>query len=161
MLPKLVEYIKQESRIIPVLFMCVNSGSKKILDIEGHKNIENDLLFLLNNSNIKICPYLIVGSPEEEIEDFNFTIKWVEKHKDILIGAIILPYTVNGVGNCNQTIASDELIRRVLVLKDTVMDNSVNEIKSSISLELLKNVLQISVSGEDHKFYKRYGFDCL
>lgn len=153
-LKELVQYIKSESRIIPILYMCVNSGSQKILNIEGHKNIENDLNKLLKDTNIKIIPYLIVGSPEETEEDFNLTINWVKEHKDILLGAIILPYTANGIGNCNQTISSEELIKRLAKLNEVILNNDINNI--NIPISLLRNIVETSICGEDHKFYERY-----
>ena len=56
-LEKLVKYIIEESRIIPILYMCINSGSQKILNIEGHYNITNNLIAVLKYTNIKIVPY--------------------------------------------------------------------------------------------------------
>ena len=72
----------------------------------------------LNLTNIKVIAYLIVGSPEEEREDFEATIEWVKKHRDILLTSIILPYTINGVGNCNQTISAEELKWRLSELEE-------------------------------------------
>lgn len=155
-LKDVVEYIQTESRIFPVLFMCVNSGSPKILDIEGHKNINNDLVALLSNTNISLISYLIVGSPEEEREDFELTVKWVEKHKDILLGAIILPYTRNGIGNCNQDITPDELKWRLSYLNDVVIKNSINKNNTNVSNPILKNIAEIALCGEDNTIYKKY-----
>ena len=136
--------------------MCVNSGSSKILDIEGHKNINNDLVALLSNTNISLISYLIVGSPEEEREDFELTVKWVEKHKDILLGAIILPYTRNGIGNCNQDITPDELKWRLSYLNDVVIKNSINKNNTNVSNPILKNIAEIALCGEDNTIYKKY-----
>lgn len=155
-LGSIIEYIKSESRIIPVLYLCINSGSQKILDIEGHKNVYNDLIALLKNTNIRIIPYLIVGSPEETQQDFEDTIKWVEAHKDIILGSIILPYTANGIGNCNQTISSEELIERLIILDQVICNNSVTTNTTNISIPLLKNIIEVSICGEDHDFYKKY-----
>lgn len=160
-LKDLVNYVKEESRIVPMLYMCINSGSPKILNIEGHKNIDNDLNLLLKNTNIRLIPYLIVGSPEETEQDFKLTIEWVKTHKDILLGVAVLPYTRNGVGNCNQTITPDDLIRRLIVLKNIILEYSISKNNTNLSKELLKNLVEISVCGEDHTFYRRYGFDCL
>ena len=155
-LKNLVEYMKEEPRILPVLYICINSGSQKILDIEGHKNINNDLNEILLKTNIKIIPYLIVGSPEEDESDFNETIKWVENHRDIILGAIILPYTVNGIGNCNQTISIKELMNRLNKLNEIVLNNSIKDSNIDLSKSLLKNILEVAICGEDHRFYRRY-----
>lgn len=160
-LKDLVEYMTNEPRIIPVLYMCVNSGSQKILNIEGHKNFDNNLISLLKSTNIKVVAYLIVGSPEEEREDFEATIEWVKKHRDILLTSIILPYTINGVGNCNQTISAEELKWRLSELHDTVLKYSIIKNNTDIPAPILKNILEVSIYGEDHTFYRRYGFDCL
>ena len=155
-LSDIINYIKFESRIIPVLYLCVNSGSQKILDIEGHKNVKNDLVSLLKDTNIRIVPYLIVGSPEETKQDFEDTIKWVEYHRDILLGAIILPYTANGIGNCNQTITDIELINRLIQLNKVVFNNSITYNNTELSIPLLKNIIETAICGEDHEFYKKY-----
>lgn len=153
-LEKLVKYIIEESRIIPILYMCINSGSQKILNIEGHYNITNNLIALLKDTNIKIVPYLIVGSPEEELEDFELTIDWVKKHKDLLFGAIVLPYTNNGIGNCNLTISTNELKRRLKKLDDIVLELCHYENNTSLSNTKLLNLIEVAICGEDHEFYK-------
>ena len=72
------------------------------------------------------------------------------------MGAIILPYTVNGIGNCNQTISSKELINRLNKLNKMLLNNSIETFETNISKSLLKNILEVAICGEDHKFYRRY-----
>lgn len=158
-LPELISYLVCEPRIIPVLYMCINSGSAKILKIEGHFGMRNNLKQLLQNTSIKIIPYLIVGSPEETETDFKCTLNWIEEHRSLLAGAIILPYTKNGIGNCNQTISEMDLISRLVQLNDFVLSRI--DIPNTEDYLALRNLLEVSICGEDHTFYRRYGFDCI
>lgn len=153
-LNQLVKYIDNEIRIVPILYLCINSGSPKILNLENHV-IKNDLKKILNNSKVCIIPYLVVGSPDETDEDFNLTLAWVNEHKDFLLGAIILPYTKNGIKDEGEIISCEKLKTRIKTLATVVTEVSIHSVSLvNLSKNFLKNLVGIAVCGEDHTYYK-------
>ncbi len=83
---EMIDVIKKYKNIMPYIHLPIQSGSNKILKLMGRKYTKEEYLILYNKlrKNIKdvsITTDIIVGFPNETEEDFEETLKIIEKCK--------------------------------------------------------------------------------
>ena len=84
----LLECYKNSKKLMPLVHLPVQSGSNKILKLMNRKHKIEDYIFIYDflkkiNSKIEFSSDFIIGYPGEEIEDFENTIKLIDKIKFI------------------------------------------------------------------------------
>ena len=84
----LLDCYKNSKKLMPLVHLPVQSGSNKILKLMNRKHKIEDYIFIYDflkkiNSKIEFSSDFIIGYPGEEIEDFENTIKLIDKIKFI------------------------------------------------------------------------------
>ena len=84
----LLDCYKNSKKLMPLVHLPVQSGSNKILKLMNRKHKVEDYIFIFEflkeiNSKIEFSSDFIIGYPGEEMEDFENTIKLIDKIKFI------------------------------------------------------------------------------
>ena len=84
----LIEVYRYSKKLMPLVHLPVQSGSNKILDHMNRKHTINEYLKIFEklkkiNSNIQFSSDFIIGYPGEENEDFEDTLKLIQRIKFI------------------------------------------------------------------------------
>ncbi len=84
----LLDCYKNSKKLMPFVHLPIQSGSNKILKLMNRKHKVEDYIFVFNylkeiNSQIEFSSDFIIGYPGEEIEDFESTIRLIDKIKFI------------------------------------------------------------------------------
>ena len=84
----LIEVYRYSKKLMPLVHLPVQSGSNKILDHMNRKHTINEYIKVFEklkkiNSNIQFSSDFIIGYPGEENEDFEDTLKLIERIKFI------------------------------------------------------------------------------
>tara|TARA_B100000902_G_scaffold30319_1_gene36301 strand:+ start:4526 stop:5854 length:1329 start_codon:yes stop_codon:yes gene_type:complete len=84
----LIEVYRYSKKLMPLVHLPVQSGSNKILDHMNRKHTINEYLKVFEklkkiNSNIQFSSDFIIGYPGEENEDFEDTLKLIQRIKFI------------------------------------------------------------------------------
>ena len=82
----LINVYKKSSKLMPLVHLPVQSGSNKILKLMNRKHTIEDYLNVYDklkkiNNNIEFSSDFIIGYPEENEDDFQKTMKLIEKVK--------------------------------------------------------------------------------
>jgi tRNA-2-methylthio-N6-dimethylallyladenosine synthase len=80
----LIEVYKFSKKLMPLVHLPVQSGSNKILDLMNRKHTINDYLRIFDkfkeiNSKIEFSSDFIIGYPGEEKQDFEDTLKLIQR----------------------------------------------------------------------------------
>ncbi len=84
----LLDCYKNSKKLMPLVHLPIQSGSNKILKLMNRKHNVEDYIFIYDflkeiNSKIEFSSDFIIGYPGEEIEDFENTIKLIDRIKFI------------------------------------------------------------------------------
>jgi len=80
----LINFYKKSKKIMPLVHLPVQSGSNKILKLMNRKHTIEEYLQIYEklkkiNSNIEFSSDFIIGYPNENDDDFNYTMDLIEK----------------------------------------------------------------------------------
>ena len=84
----LLDCYKNSKKLMPLVHLPIQSGSNKILKLMNRKHKVEDYILVFNflkeiNSQIEFSSDFIIGYPGEEMEDFENTIKLIDRIKFI------------------------------------------------------------------------------
>jgi tRNA-2-methylthio-N6-dimethylallyladenosine synthase len=80
----LINVYKKSNKLMPLVHLPVQSGSNKILKLMNRKHTIEEYLIIYEklkkiNSNIEFSSDFIIGYPEENDDDFKYTMELIEK----------------------------------------------------------------------------------
>ncbi len=149
----MINVIKKYSNIMPYIHLPLQSGSDKILKLMGRRYTKEDYLNLYNKlkealPNCSITTDIIVGFPNEQEEDFNETLKVVNKCKfDSAFTFIFSPREGTPAAKMEDNILLVEKERRLYLLNDLI--NKYSKEANDRYLNKIVPVLLESVSEKD------------
>ena len=82
----LINVYRKSAKLMPLVHLPVQSGSNKILKLMNRKHTIEEYLVIYEklkkiNSNIEFSSDFIIGYPEENDDDFNYTMELIKKIK--------------------------------------------------------------------------------
>lgn len=123
---EMIEIIKKYDNIMPYIHLPLQSGSNNILKLMGRRYTKESYLKLFEKlkktiPNVSITTDIIVGFPNETLDDFNETLEVVNKCKfDSAFTFIFSPREGTPAAKMNDSISLEEKNRRLYELNEVV-----------------------------------------
>ncbi len=132
----LINVYKTSKKLMPLVHLPVQSGSNKILGLMNRKHtIEEYLIIYENlkkiNSNIEFSSDFIIGYPEESDDDFNKTMKLVEKIKFINSYSFVFSPRPGTVAADLDLVDKNKSKKRLEIIQKELFKNQIEKNKSS------------------------------
>jgi len=131
----LIEVYKTSEKLMPLVHLPVQSGSNKILKLMNRKHTIEEYLSTFDklkeiNSNIEFSSDFIIGYPGEEDQDFNDTIRLIERIKFINSYSFIFSPRPGTVAENLDLIAKKISIERLEKIQTILFKNQIEMNKS-------------------------------
>ena len=134
----LINFYKKSKKLMPLVHLPVQSGSNKILKLMNRKHTIEEYFEVYEklkaiNSNIEFSSDFIIGYPEENDEDFNSTIKLVEKINFINSYSFIFSPRPGTVAADLNLVNKDKSKERLEIIQKRLFNNQIKKNKSLVS----------------------------
>jgi len=134
----LINFYKKSKKLMPLVHLPVQSGSNKILKLMNRKHTIEEYIEVYEklkaiNSNIEFSSDFIIGYPEENDEDFNSTIKLVEKINFINSYSFIFSPRPGTVAADLNLVNKDKSKERLEIIQKRLFNNQIKKNKSLVS----------------------------
>ena len=134
----LINFYKKSKKLMPLVHLPVQSGSNKILKLMNRKHTIEEYFEVYKklkaiNSNIEFSSDFIIGYPEENDEDFNSTIKLVEKINFINSYSFIFSPRPGTVAADLNLVNKDKSKERLEIIQKRLFNNQIKKNKSLVS----------------------------
>ena len=143
---EMIEIIKKYDNIMPYIHLPLQSGSNNILKLMGRRYTKESYLKLFEKlkktiPNVSITTDIIVGFPNETLDDFNETIEVVNKCKfDSAFTFIFSPREGTPAAKMNDSISLEEKNRRLYELNEVVnkyaLENNMKYLNQTVKVLL-------------------------
>ena len=153
----LIEIYKTSSKLMPLVHLPVQSGSNKILELMNRKHTIEEYLKIYEklkeiNSNIKFSSDFIIGYPKESEDDFDKTIKLIEKIEFINSYSFIFSPRPGTVAANLDLVDKEISQKRLEIIQKRLFENQIN-----INKSLEKKVLNVLVENRMKDGKKLFG----
>ena len=134
----LINFYKKSKKLMPLVHLPVQSGSNKILKLMNRKHTIEEYFEVYEklkaiNSKIEFSSDFIIGYPEESDEDFNSTIKLVEKINFINSYSFIFSPRPGTVAADLNLVNKDKSKERLEIIQKRLFNNQIKKNKSLVS----------------------------
>ncbi len=143
---EMIEIIKKYDNIMPYIHLPLQSGSNNILKLMGRRYTKESYLKLFEKlkktiPNVSITTDIIVGFPNETLDDFNETLEVVNKCKfDSAFTFIFSPREGTPAVKMNDSISLEEKNRRLYELNEVVnkyaLENNMKYLNQTVKVLL-------------------------
>ena len=143
---EMIEIIKKYDNIMPYIHLPLQSGSNNILKLMGRRYTKESYLKLFEKlkkaiPNVSITTDIIVGFPNETLDDFNETLEVVNKCKfDSAFTFIFSPREGTPAAKMNDSISLEEKNRRLYELNEVVnkyaLENNMKYLNKTVKVLL-------------------------
>lgn len=143
---EMIEIIKKYDNIMPYIHLPLQSGSNNILKLMGRRYTKESYLKLFEKlkktiPNVSITTDIIVGFPNETLDDFNETLEVVNKCKfDSAFTFIFSPREGTPAAKMNDSISLEEKNRRLYELNEVVnkyaLENNMKYLNQTVKVLL-------------------------
>ncbi len=143
---EMIEIIKKYDNIMPYIHLPLQSGSNNILKLMGRRYTKESYLKLFEKlkktiPNVSITTDIIVGFPNETLDDFNETLEVVNKCKfDSAFTFIFSPREGTPAAKMNDSISLEEKNRRLHELNEVVnkyaLENNMKYLNQTVKVLL-------------------------
>ena len=153
----LIEIYKTSSKLMPLVHLPVQSGSNKILELMNRKHTIDEYLKVYEklkeiNPKIKFSSDFIIGYPKESEEDFDKTIKLIEKIEFINSYSFIFSPRPGTVAANLDLVDKEISQKRLEIIQKRLFENQIN-----INKSLEKKVLNVLVENRMKDGKKLFG----
>jgi tRNA-2-methylthio-N6-dimethylallyladenosine synthase len=154
----LINVYKKSTKLMPLVHLPVQSGSNKILKLMNRKHTIEEYLMIYEklkkiNPNIEFSSDFIIGYPEENDDDFKFTLELIEKVKFINSYSFIFSPRPGTVAAGRELVDKEKSKERLKLIQKKLIEN---QIKKNKSLEgKILNVLVENKMKDGIKFFGR------
>ena len=149
---EMLDIIAKYDNIMPYIHLPLQSGSSKILKLMGRRYTKEEYITLFNKiktriPNAAITTDIIVGFPNETIEDFNETLDVVEKCKfDSAFTFIFSPRIGTPASRMQDNITLEEKEKRLYKLNELI-----NKHSKEANDKYLNRVVPVLIEGISEK----------
>jgi len=131
----LINVYKKSSKLMPLVHLPVQSGSNKILKLMNRKHTIEDYLNVYDklkkiNNNIEFSSDFIIGYPEENEDDFQKTMKLIEKVKFTNSYSFIFSPRPGTVAADLDLVDKKKSNERLEIIQKKLFDNQIEKNKS-------------------------------
>ena len=131
----LINVYKKSSKLMPLVHLPVQSGSNKILKLMNRKHTIEDYLDVYDklkkiNNNIEFSSDFIIGYPEENEDDFQKTMKLIEKVKFTNSYSFIFSPRPGTVAADLDLVDKKKSNERLEIIQKKLFDNQIEKNKS-------------------------------
>ena len=143
---EMIEIIKKYDNIMPYIHLPLQSGSNNILKLMGRRYTKESYLKLFEKlkktiPNVSITTDIIIGFPNETLDDFNETLEVVNKCKfDSAFTFIFSPREGTPAAKMNDSISLEEKNRRLYELNEVVnkyaLENNMKYLNQTVKVLL-------------------------
>ena len=131
----LVEIYKYSKKLMPLIHLPVQSGSDKILRLMNRKHTIDEYLKIVDrlkkiNSSIEFSSDFIIGYPGEDENDFNQTLKLIQKIKFINSYSFIFSPRPGTAASKLKLVDKDLSAKRLSLIQEELFKNQNNMNKS-------------------------------
>ena len=148
----MIKVIKENENVLPYIHLPVQSGSNRILKLMGRKYTKESYLELVkklkeNIKDLSLTTDIIVGFPNETIEDFNETLDIVNECKyDLAYTFIYSPRVGTPAANIKDNVTKEEKEERLQILNDLI-----NKYSKESNDRMLNKTLSVLIDGKSEK----------
>ena len=149
---EMIDVIARNKNVMPYVHLPLQSGSDRILKLMGRRYTKDEYLTLFNKikekvDNVSITTDIIVGFPNETIEDYNDTLDVVNKCKyDSAFTFIYSPREGTPAAKMIDKISKEEKEQRLYKLNDLINNYSLLNNK-----KYLNRTVEVLVEGINEK----------
>ena len=153
----LIDIYKNSNKLMPLVHLPVQSGSNKILELMNRQHTIEEYLVIYEklkkiNTKIEFSSDFIIGYPEENNNDFEDTIKLIEKIKFINSYSFIFSPRPGTVAADLKLIDSDKSKERLEIIQQKLFKNQIEKNKM-----LEKTVVEVLVENQMKDKIKLFG----
>ena len=131
----LINIYKKSKKLMPLVHLPVQSGSNKILKLMNRKHTIEEYLLIYErlkkiNSNIEFSSDFIIGYPEEDDDDFKYTMELIEKIRFINSYSFIFSPRPGTVAADLELVDKKKSKERLEIIQKKLFENQINKNKS-------------------------------
>ena len=131
----LINIYKKSKKLMPLVHLPVQSGSNKILKLMNRKHTIEEYLLIYErlkkiNSNIEFSSDFIIGYPEENDDDFKYTMELIEKIRFINSYSFIFSPRPGTVAADLELVDKKKSKERLEIIQEKLFENQINKNKS-------------------------------
>ena len=131
----LINVYKKSTKLMPLVHLPVQSGSNKILKQMNRKHTMEEYLIIYKklkkiNPNIEFSSDFIIGYPEENDDDFKYTMKLIEKVGFINSYSFIFSPRPGTVAADLELVDKKKSKERLEIIQKKLFENQINKNKS-------------------------------
>ena len=131
----LINIYKKSKKLMPLVHLPVQSGSNKILKLMNRKHTIEEYLLIYErlkkvNSNIEFSSDFIIGYPEENDDDFKYTMELIEKIKFVNSYSFIFSPRPGTVAADLELVDKKKSKERLEIIQEKLFENQINKNKS-------------------------------
>jgi tRNA-2-methylthio-N6-dimethylallyladenosine synthase len=131
----LINIYKNSAKLMPLVHLPVQSGSNKILKLMNRKHTIEEYLVIYEklkriNSNIEFSSDFIIGYPEENDDDFNYTMELIEKVRFIHSYSFIFSPRPGTIAADLELVDKKKSKKRLEIIQKKLFENQINKNKS-------------------------------
>jgi len=131
----LIEVYNKSIKLMPLVHLPVQSGSNKILRLMNRKHTIEEYLMIYEklkkiNSNIEFSSDFIIGYPEENDDDFEYTMALIEKIKFTNSYSFIFSPRPGTVAADLTLVDKKKSKERLQIIQKKLFENQINKNKS-------------------------------
>ncbi|MDA7582896.1 tRNA (N6-isopentenyl adenosine(37)-C2)-methylthiotransferase MiaB [Candidatus Pelagibacter sp.] len=131
----LINVYKKSKKLMPLVHLPVQSGSNKILKLMNRKHTIEEYLVIYEklkkiNSNIEFSSDFIIGYPEENDEDFKYTMDLIEKVRFTNSYSFIFSPRPGTVAADLGLVDKKKSKERLEIIQKKLFENQINKNKS-------------------------------
>ena len=131
----LINVYKKSTKLMPLVHLPVQSGSNKILKLMNRKHTIEEYLIIYEklkkiNPNIEFSSDFIIGYPEENDDDFKYTMRLIEKIRFINSYSFIFSPRPGTVAADLELVDKKKSKERLEIIQRKLSKNQINKNKS-------------------------------
>lgn len=151
---KLLDLFNTEPRLMPYMHLSVQSGNNRILKLMKRRHTREDIIHIINRFKryITLSADIIVGFPDEQIEEFNDTYDLIKKYFTMVH---VFPYSSRPMtlaSYMEDNVSPQEKKRRLQILRATALENKINMFKSFVGCNM-KVLLEDNCMGYSPEYF--------